>query len=641
LAVVGRRIVKLVAQALAPNALERLDEPDAADELPYLADGVELIGKYEDSGFRSAPYLVKRGDGQVIQVSELIYLVAAGIDVSGDVDEVADRVSVDYGREVSPDNVRYLIDKKLRPTGLLWSGEATGESAPVARANPLLALRLRLPLVPERVHRAVTTSLKPLFWPPVVLAGVAMLLALDVWLVTHLGTRMIAAAQALIYMPQLLLPITGLTILMGAFHETGHAAAARYGGAKPGAMGAGIYLVWPVFYTDVTDSYRLNRRGRLRTDLGGVYFNALFMVAVGALYIATGNVLFLVFVLLAHVETLRQFLPFIRLDGYYIVADLAGVPNLFSYMAPSLARAARLWRGDHTRRTRPLDALTRRAQIVLVLWACLTGPILAVNIAMLVVFLPKIAGAAWGSAGVQASVLQEAIGHAQLLAAANAALGLFFLVLPAGGMGYIAVRMLRRLPAAVRKSWGRRPAVTGVVTGVLGLAIVLQMGLVWPHTFSEAASEPARARAEAEAAAAQARSRLARGVEAVSDAVARVAPGVSAPHARPARPAPVAPEAPPSTEEWSGDGSSYSGDSSSDDGTGLDAPEPSPAPAAPPAAPARPPGRSTTPTTVGTAGGGSQPGDPSPSGESPGQTTTTQPRLPTVEELLSLLEPKS
>jgi putative peptide zinc metalloprotease protein len=631
-----------VAQVLAPNALEHLDEPDTDDELPYLADGVELIGKYEDSGFRSAPYLVKRGDGQVIQVSELIYLVAAGIDVSGDVREVADRVSADYGREVSPDNVRYLIDKKLRPTGLLWAGEATGESAPVARANPLLALRLRLPLVPERVHRAVTTGLRPLFWPPVVVAALAMLLTLDVWLVTHLGTRMIAAAQALIYMPQLLLPITGLTILMGVFHETGHAAAARYGGAKPGAMGAGLYLVWPVFYTDVTDSYRLNRRGRLRTDLGGVYFNAIFIVAVGALYIATGNVLFLVFVLLAHVETLRQFLPFIRLDGYYIVADLAGVPNLFSFMRPALARAARLWRGEHTHRTRPLEALTRRAQIVLVLWACLTGPILAINIAMLVVFLPKIAGAAWGSAGVQASIFHEAITHAQLLTAANAALGLFFLVLPAGGMGYITVRMLQRVPATVRKSWGRRPAVTGVVTGVLGLALALQIGLVWPHTFSEAASEPGRARAEAEAAAAQARSRLARGVEAVSDAVARVAPGRSAPPARPARPAPVAP-APPSTEEWSGDGSSYSGDpASSDDETGLDAPAPAPAPAgAPPTAPARPPRRSTTPTTVGPEGGGSQPDDPSPAGDTPDQTTTTQPRLPTVEELLSLLEPQA
>ena len=44
-------------------------------------------------------------------------------------------------------------------------------------------------------------------------------------------------------------------------------------------MGTGLYLVWPAFYTDVTDSYRLGRGGRLRVDLGGLYFNALVAVA--------------------------------------------------------------------------------------------------------------------------------------------------------------------------------------------------------------------------------------------------------------------------------------------------------------------------------------------------------------------------
>ena len=44
-------------------------------------------------------------------------------------------------------------------------------------------------------------------------------------------------------------------------------------------MGTGLYLVWPAFYTDVTDSYRLGRGGRLRIDLGGLYFNAIVAVA--------------------------------------------------------------------------------------------------------------------------------------------------------------------------------------------------------------------------------------------------------------------------------------------------------------------------------------------------------------------------
>ena len=53
-------------------------------------------------------------------------------------------------------------------------------------------------------------------------------------------------------------------------------------------MGVGVYLIWPAFYCDVTEAYRLDRRGRLRTDLGGVYFNGLFALMAGAAYFATG-----------------------------------------------------------------------------------------------------------------------------------------------------------------------------------------------------------------------------------------------------------------------------------------------------------------------------------------------------------------
>ena len=61
--------------------------------------------------------------------------------------------------------------------------------------------------------------------------------------------------------PALLLAVVAVTVLSAGFHEFGHAAAARYGGSTPGAMGFGIYLFWPAFYTDVTDSYRLGRAG--------------------------------------------------------------------------------------------------------------------------------------------------------------------------------------------------------------------------------------------------------------------------------------------------------------------------------------------------------------------------------------------
>ena len=55
----------------------------------------------------------------------------------------------------------------------------------------------------------------------------------------------------------------GLSVLCAAFHECGHAPLPLRRRA-PGMIGVGIYLVWPAFFANVTDSYRLSRAGRLR-----------------------------------------------------------------------------------------------------------------------------------------------------------------------------------------------------------------------------------------------------------------------------------------------------------------------------------------------------------------------------------------
>ena len=51
----------------------------------------------------------------------------------------------------------------------------------------------------------------------------------------------------------------------------------------------GIYIVWPAFYTDVTDAYRLPRRARLRIDLGGIYFNAVVAVVTIGVWLACAS----------------------------------------------------------------------------------------------------------------------------------------------------------------------------------------------------------------------------------------------------------------------------------------------------------------------------------------------------------------
>ena len=48
---------------------------------------------------------------------------------------------------------------------------------------------------------------------------------------------------------------------------------------------------------------------------------------------------------------LEQLLPFVRFDGYFILSDLVGVPDLFARVAPILRSA--LSAGRRTRAHRP------------------------------------------------------------------------------------------------------------------------------------------------------------------------------------------------------------------------------------------------------------------------------------------------
>jgi len=93
-------------------AAEVTAPPRAADALPpRLAEGVELLGEFEDSGLEDPPHLARRADGQVIQLTRLLHLVAEAADGRRDAAEIAAVVSEAYGRGVSADKIEFLVER--------------------------------------------------------------------------------------------------------------------------------------------------------------------------------------------------------------------------------------------------------------------------------------------------------------------------------------------------------------------------------------------------------------------------------------------------------------------------------------------------------------------------------------------------
>lgn len=430
-------------------------DPPAALTLPVLTEGAELVGEFKNSGYREPPQLVRLPNGQLVRLPPLLFLVAkalhehrdlAGTDVAQALDRVAAAVSADAGARLTAEQVVYLADRKLAPLGVTTYSDGTPSQ--VVKADPFLALRFRVAVFPESFTWFVGGLFRWLFQPVVLAVMLAAFVVSEGWLLT---TRsMVDAISAAIMNPVSILLVMGLGIASCAFHEVGHATACRYGGVRPGVMGCGIYLVWPAFYTDITESYRLGRGGRLRTDLAGVYFNAIFVVGLTLAYLQTGFEPLLVAVLYVNLEMFQQLLPTLRFDGYYIMSDLIGIPDLFKYIGPILRRTLLRRRADAR-----LDDLKRWPQIFVTLWVLIVIPVLLFQLGLIISQVPALVAKDWWMMRRLASEAAHGAGALELI---TSGLQIVLLVLPLAGVALILYGVGRRLVHwAVRYVQGPAP----------------------------------------------------------------------------------------------------------------------------------------------------------------------------------------
>lgn len=399
--------------------------PLACDEPFSRLPGSELLGRSHSPGLREPPYLIRRPDGQVVELSRLLYTIAmhARPGRGGNLDEIAQRAGEELDLRIRPDQVRQLLEQKLHPLGIVTA--ADGTIPRLERLQPMFGLRHRTGVVPPAVVNRVGRVFSPLFAPSVIGCLVGSMVVFDVWLFGFHGIG--RGLSHLIERPSLSLLLFALAYASLAFHEVGHAAACRYGGGRPGAIRVGLYIVWPVFYTDVTDSYRFDRRGRLRTDLGGVYFNCVFALAIAAAYLATGFEPLLLAVVAQHLFVLDQFFPWVRLDGYYVVADALGVSDLFSRIKP-VVTSLLPGRAPDPR----VQQLKPWARIAVSAWVLTTIVAIAGGAALLFANAPRYLQSAWQSLDLQAITFEHSATH-DPVTALSAGIDIVMLVLPVAG----------------------------------------------------------------------------------------------------------------------------------------------------------------------------------------------------------------
>lgn len=123
-------------------------------------------------------------------------------------------------------------------------------------------------------------------------------------------------------------------VFIKCLHELGRAYVANRFGCRIPTMGVAFMVMIPLLYTDVSDAWKLKSRWqRLRIDSAGMLVEltvAAYALVLWA-FVADGPIRSAVFVLAATglvLSLLVNLNPFMRFDGYYILADLLGIENL-------------------------------------------------------------------------------------------------------------------------------------------------------------------------------------------------------------------------------------------------------------------------------------------------------------------------
>ncbi|TWT76604.1 Peptidase family M50 [Planctomycetes bacterium CA13] len=260
-------------------------------------------------------------------------------------------------------------------------------------------------------------------------------------------------ASAEVFLPSNWIWLLAMWAILKVVHEIAHAVAAYRQGAAVSEIGVVFILFAPLAYVDVTSCWRLNSRwSRIAVAAAGMYVE-LFIAAIAAvMWCITDSDMASFFlhrlVFAATVSTLLfNANPLMRFDGYFMLADLVDISNLYAESSTTVKRiVARAMFGDSP----------------------LANTLVGWRRAFLVIY------------GVLAMLWRMVICTSLLIAASNMFAGAGVLIAVFGIYGWFAVPIKQFASEAIElfqfdRAKFARGAVVGSVSIVLGGLLILWM----------------------------------------------------------------------------------------------------------------------------------------------------------------------
>ena len=129
----------------------------------------------------------------------------------------------------------------------------------------------------------------------------------------------------------IVLLVYGIQLVITVVHELAHGIECKHRDCRVNAVGVTLFYGIPCPFVDTTDVWMSDRRGRIATSLAGPYSELVFSgaLALTVLFLESPwrSIVFQV-VFLINFYAVFNLLPFVELDGYYMLVDWLGIPKL-------------------------------------------------------------------------------------------------------------------------------------------------------------------------------------------------------------------------------------------------------------------------------------------------------------------------
>lgn len=298
------------------------------------------------------------------------------LDEAKSLSEIASALSKKWNTVLSPEDVLAIIESSQWPNDLIkkttpWDcQQALDESIEERGQKPLFGdFFIKFTLVPDRIVRWITSRMVGIYNRSSVFAWLLAIAYVHYGAYSHIAT-LPSLVEYFTLSPAQYVAAFCLMTLTVIFHEIGHATASARFGVKPGGIGFGIYFIYPALYTELGFAWLLPRMKRAAVDVGGFYFQLIATVPIYIAFLIMGDSVYLLTILSADFLIIFSLIPFFKFDGYWLLSDLLGVPNL-QKRAVELIRSPIAAVKSRVFETRNGMVLPRRVTIILLVYGIL------------------------------------------------------------------------------------------------------------------------------------------------------------------------------------------------------------------------------------------------------------------------------